>query len=75
MFALKGGNLCKDEHPPHFPLKHASKDMRFASALAKEKNVEFGVNDAATAIFKKAEADFSEGDFSWVFSEIKERRG
>merc|ERR1711988_1251003 len=39
MFALKGPKMSSDDHAPHFPLKHATKDLRFALNLAKAAGV------------------------------------
>lgn len=29
MFKMKGPNMIKDSFAPHFPLKHAQKDMKY----------------------------------------------
>jgi hypothetical protein len=34
LFKMKGPNMIKDSFPPHFPLKHAQKDMRLALELS-----------------------------------------
>ena len=36
MFALKGRGMIQGVHPPNFPLKHATKDMRLAMGLAEK---------------------------------------
>jgi 3-hydroxyisobutyrate dehydrogenase-like beta-hydroxyacid dehydrogenase len=36
MFGLKGPKIIADDHEPHFPLKHARKDLLFGLELAEE---------------------------------------
>jgi len=71
MFALKGPSMMKDEHPTHFPLKHAQKDMRFAIAMADELGVSLPTSASANESFKRARVEHGEEDFSAVYSVLK----
>ena len=71
--------IVKD-HAPNFPLKHAHKDMKLASDMAKAANVEFSVMDKAEELFRGARGDkelnVADEDFSAVFEKIhKESSG
>mmetsp|Transcript_39210 Transcript_39210/g.57662 ORF Transcript_39210/g.57662 Transcript_39210/m.57662 type:complete len:316 (-) Transcript_39210:61-1008(-) len=74
VYALKGPKMLVKDHAPNFPLKHAHKDMKLASDMAKNAGVEFSVNDQAELIFRKAREDkelnLADEDFSAVFEEI-----
>uniref|UniRef100_A0A7S2RIN4 6-phosphogluconate dehydrogenase NADP-binding domain-containing protein n=1 Tax=Rhizochromulina marina TaxID=1034831 RepID=A0A7S2RIN4_9STRA len=76
MFALKGPKMIAGDHAPNFPLKHATKDMKFALSLAKDLGMKEGrdvdsvlpVAAAATARFEKAmQKGLGDEDFSAVF--------
>ena len=75
VYALKGPKILKKDHAPHFPLKHAHKDMLLASKMAKAAEVEFSVNDAAEILFRSAredtELDVAEKDFSAVSEQVR----
>ena len=75
VYALKGPKILKKDHAPHFPLKHAHKDMLLASKMAKAVEVEFSVNDAAEILFRSAredtELDVAEKDFSAVSEQVR----
>mmetsp|Transcript_25831 Transcript_25831/g.31849 ORF Transcript_25831/g.31849 Transcript_25831/m.31849 type:complete len:320 (-) Transcript_25831:116-1075(-) len=80
VFALKGPKMVAMNHAPNFPLKHAHKDMKLASDMAKAANVEFSVMDRAEELFSKARSDeelnVADEDFSAVFEQIhKESTG
>lgn len=80
VYNLKGPKMIVNDHAPNFPLKHAHKDMKLASDMAKGANVEFSVMDAAETLFAKARADdelkLADKDFSAVFETIhKESEG
>ena len=79
VFNLKGPKMIVNDHAPNFPLKHAHKDMKLASDMAKEANVEFSVMDSAEALFAKARKDEELGlkdkDFSAVFETIHKESG
>lgn len=80
VYNLKGPKMIVNDHAPNFPLKHAHKDMKLASDMAKAAKVEFSVMDTAEALFAKARADeeldLKDKDFSAVFETIhKESEG
>jgi len=74
VYALKGPKMIVKNHAPNFPLKHAHKDMKLASDMAKEAGVEFSVMDQAEMVFRKAREDedlnVQDLDFSAVFEKI-----
>lgn len=74
MFALKGPKMITKDHATNFPLKHAHKDMKLASDMAKEANVEFSVMDQAELLFREAREDKDLGvadlDFSAIFEMV-----
>jgi 3-hydroxyisobutyrate dehydrogenase-like beta-hydroxyacid dehydrogenase len=80
VYALKGPKMVAKDHAPNFPLKHAHKDMKLASDMAKAAGVEFSVNDKAEELFAKARSDeglnVADQDFSAVFEIVhKESSG
>lgn len=80
VYALKGPKMIVKDHAPNFPLKHAHKDMKLASDMAKEAKVEFSVMDKAEELFAMArddeELNVADEDFSAVFEKIhKESEG
>ena len=80
MYNLKGPKMIVKDHAPNFPLKHAHKDMKLASDMAKEAGVEFSVMDSAESLLKRAREDeelnAADSDFSAVFEKIhKESTG
>jgi len=80
VYALKGPKMIVQDHAPNFPLKHAHKDMKLASDMAREAKVEFSVMDKAEELFAKArddeELNVADEDFSAVFEKIhKESEG
>jgi len=80
VYALKGPKMIVNDHAPNFPLKHAHKDMKLASDMAKEAGVEFSVMDKAEELFAKARGDadlnVADQDFSAVFEAVhKESKG
>ncbi len=66
--------MVAKDHAPNFPLKHAHKDMKLASDMAKAANVEFTVMDKAEELFRSARYDedlnVADEDFSAVFEKI-----
>lgn len=72
MFHMKGPSIMtKSHHPPNFPLKHATKDMRLAIALAENIGLDveasLPVSSAATREFDRAlELGWGDDDFSAV---------
>jgi 3-hydroxyisobutyrate dehydrogenase-like beta-hydroxyacid dehydrogenase len=80
VYGLKGPKMVAKDHAPNFPLKHAHKDMKLASEMAKAAGVEFTVMDKAEELFSKAREDsdlnVADEDFSAVFERIhKESSG
>ena len=75
MYGLKGPKMVAGDHAPNFPLKHSSKDMTLASAMAKKAGVEFTVNDQAEALYRKAKEDtelnVADEDFSAVYKLVQ----
>jgi len=74
IYALKGPKMLKKNHASNFPLKHAHKDMKLASDMAKEAKVEFSVNNQAELLFRNAREDeelnLADQDFSAVFEKV-----
>jgi 3-hydroxyisobutyrate dehydrogenase-like beta-hydroxyacid dehydrogenase len=74
VFALKGPKMIAKDHAPHFPLKHAHKDMALASEMARKAGVEFSVMDQAEKLYRAAREDpelkVADEDFSAVFERI-----
>lgn len=74
VYGLKGPKMVVKDHDPHFPLKHAHKDMALASAMAKKAGVEYAVMDQAEKLYRDAREDkelnVAELDFSAVFERI-----
>lgn len=66
--------MVVQDHAPNFPLKHAHKDMKLASDMAKDANVEFSVMDKAEELFRSArndeELNVADKDFSAVFERV-----
>lgn len=74
VYGLKGPKMIKNDHAPNFPLKHAHKDMKLASDMAKAAGVEYSVMDKAEELFSKARNDddlnVADEDFSAVFEQV-----
>merc|ERR1719464_189381 len=74
MFSLKGPKMLKKDTSPHFPLKHAHKDMELACDMAMTANVEYSVMETAEKLFRGARDDsdlsVADEDFSAVFEKI-----
>lgn len=77
MYGLKGPKMIAKDHATNFPLKHAHKDMKLASDMAKAAGVDYGVTDKAEECLKRARDDgLGDEDFSAVFEKIhKESTG
>ena len=77
VYALKGPKMVVQDHAPNFPLKHAHKDMKLASDMAKNAGVEFTVMDKAEELYKSAREDedlnVADEDFSAVFELIHKK--
>jgi 3-hydroxyisobutyrate dehydrogenase-like beta-hydroxyacid dehydrogenase len=74
VFAMKGPKMLAKDHAPHFPLKHAHKDMALACEMAKRAKVEYSVMDQAEKLFRAARDDVdlsvADEDFSAVYERI-----
>eukprot|EP00600_Ochromonadales_sp_CCMP1393_P005745 CAMPEP_0174953870 /NCGR_PEP_ID=MMETSP0004_2-20121128/103_1 /TAXON_ID=420556 /ORGANISM="Ochromonas sp., Strain CCMP1393" /LENGTH=297 /DNA_ID=CAMNT_0016201609 /DNA_START=27 /DNA_END=920 /DNA_ORIENTATION=+ len=77
MFRLKGTNMCADNHPTNFPLKHAQKDMDLALTFAAQKGVTLPTTEAANACMLKAMdpagANAGDDDFSAVMKAYQKK--
>mmetsp|Transcript_11550 Transcript_11550/g.11566 ORF Transcript_11550/g.11566 Transcript_11550/m.11566 type:complete len:361 (+) Transcript_11550:28-1110(+) len=72
MFRLKGPNMVKGEHLPHFPLEHQQKDMRFALQMGDSSNTSMPVAAAANELFKTAKGlGHSRDDMSAVVEALR----
>jgi len=75
VYALKGPKMVQGDHAPNFPLKHAHKDMKLASDMAKSAGVGFSVTDQAEKYFREAKEDkilnVADDDFSAVYEHIR----
>eukprot|EP00560_Eucampia_antarctica_P006346 CAMPEP_0197825442 /NCGR_PEP_ID=MMETSP1437-20131217/2525_1 /TAXON_ID=49252 ORGANISM="Eucampia antarctica, Strain CCMP1452" /NCGR_SAMPLE_ID=MMETSP1437 /ASSEMBLY_ACC=CAM_ASM_001096 /LENGTH=315 /DNA_ID=CAMNT_0043425441 /DNA_START=172 /DNA_END=1119 /DNA_ORIENTATION=- len=74
MYGMKGPKMIAKDHAPNFPLKHAHKDMKLASDMAKAAGVEYSVMDKAEELLRSANEDddlkLKDEDFSAVFEKI-----
>ena len=69
MFKGKGPNMINKTFAPHFPLKHAQKDMQLALEMGKSLGVPLQATEAANGVFLKAmESGKGDEDFSAVFT-------
>lgn len=68
---LKGPKMLAEDYGPHFPLKHAQKDIAFSLALADKLGVSLPVAAATNAQFVKAKKDHGDDDFAAVFEQQK----
>jgi 3-hydroxyisobutyrate dehydrogenase-like beta-hydroxyacid dehydrogenase len=68
MFKGKGPNMINKTYAPHFPLKHAQKDMRLALALASDLGVSLPTTDAANQQFLSVLDERGDEDFSAVYA-------
>jgi len=68
MYKAKGPNIVKREFPPHFPLKHAQKDLRLALELADDLNLSLPTTKAANEQFIKVLDSHGDEDLSAVFN-------
>jgi len=66
MFRGKGPNMLSDNFGPHFPLKHAQKDMKLALDLASASGVSLPTSTAANSDYEKCLGELGDNDFSAV---------
>lgn len=71
MFKMKGPNLIKDAYSPHFPLKHAQKDMRLALELGQGLGVSMPTSAAANRLYESVLEQRGDEDFSAVYAAVK----
>ena len=72
MFAGKGPSMLTGNFSPHFPLKHAQKDMRFALAMAGSLGLTLPTTEAANSEYLKAlDSGRGDDDFSAVHTVSK----
>jgi 3-hydroxyisobutyrate dehydrogenase-like beta-hydroxyacid dehydrogenase len=75
LFRAKGPNMINDKYDPHFPLKHAQKDMKFALGMSEGYGLELPTTEASNAVFVKAlDAGKGDEDFSAVYTASKNMR-
>lgn len=78
MYGLKGPKMIVHDHAPNFPLKHAHKDMKLASDVAKEAGVEYSVMDQAESLLREAREDpnlnIADEDFSAVYEKVLSKK-
>mmetsp|Transcript_6877 Transcript_6877/g.20916 ORF Transcript_6877/g.20916 Transcript_6877/m.20916 type:complete len:335 (+) Transcript_6877:195-1199(+) len=74
MFKLKGPQMINGKYPPHFPLEHAQKDMRFAGALGDKNDVSMPVAAAANELFIAAKAKgFARDDMCGIIEALRNK--
>jgi len=71
MFKGKGPNMISSTFAPHFPLKHAQKDMRLALAMSAELGVQLPTTAAANEQFVSVLDSRGDEDFSAVYAATK----
>jgi len=73
MFALKGPKIAQGDYAPHFPLKHASKDLQFAMEMATERGVPSKMAEAAQHMLTDAiTSGHGDKDFSAVHAGLQQ---
>lgn len=68
LFKMKGPNMIKDSFPPHFPLKHAQKDMRLALELSSSLGVELPTTQACDGVYRSVLEKRGDEDFSAIYA-------
>jgi len=71
LIKLKGPKMLATDYAPHFPEKHAQKDMRFALNLGDELGVSLPVTAAANSQFIKVRSKHGDDDFAAVYEAQK----
>ena len=66
VFRTKGPSIVAENFAPHFPLKHAQKDMKLALELAESVGVSLPVVSAANEQYLKVLEEHGDEDFSAV---------
>lgn len=75
LFKMKGANFMNDKHDPHFPLKHAQKDMKFALSMGDKYELEMPTIKASNEVFVRAlDAGKGDEDMSAVYTVAKKAR-
>lgn len=70
IFNLKAPNVINNTFPPHFPLKHAQKDMRLALELAAQVGVSLPVSAASNTQYESVLQERGDEDISAVYTAI-----
>ena len=71
MFKMKGPNMINQTFAPHFPLKHAQKDMQLALNMSQDLGVALPTSAASNGEYVKALGAFGDEDFSAVYKANK----
>jgi len=66
MFKLKGPLMAKGDFPPNFPLKHQTKDLRFALHLGEKVGAPLPLATTATSQYESVLEKEGEMDFSAI---------
>mmetsp|Transcript_15929 Transcript_15929/g.23998 ORF Transcript_15929/g.23998 Transcript_15929/m.23998 type:complete len:297 (+) Transcript_15929:72-962(+) len=74
MFKLKGPKMLSSSYDPHFPLKHAQKDMKFALQLGEKNGLDLPTTAAANKEYVDIMTEHGDSDFSAVHEQSKKRR-
>jgi len=75
MFKGKGPNMSKGAYAPHFPLKHAQKDMRLALAMGGDLGLPLPTTKAANEQFLSVLDSRGDEDFSAVYVAADKKGG
>lgn len=67
MFQMKGPNMINNTFAPHFPLKHAQKDMQLALNMSKDLGVVLPTSAASNEEYLKTLERHGDDDFSAVY--------
>jgi 3-hydroxyisobutyrate dehydrogenase-like beta-hydroxyacid dehydrogenase len=70
MFKGKGPNMISNTFAPHFPLKHAQKDMRLALELGDRLGVSLPTTKASDAVYRSVLDERGDEDFSAVYAAV-----
>ena len=70
MFKGKGPNMISGNFAPHFPLKHAQKDMRLALDLAAGLGVSLPTTQASDGVYRSVLEEHGDEDFCAVYAAI-----
>jgi glyoxylate/succinic semialdehyde reductase len=74
MFKGKGPNMINNSFAPHFPLKHAEKDMRLALELGQQLGVSLPTTQASDDVYRTVLEERGDEDFSAVYAAIANQK-